>query len=953
MKYFDFRRLLLATLLLLSALSARAQSGAAPGAGFRECATPPPTPAQWQRMLADLPAMRAAPARRPPVSLTYVPLKLHVVRDDNGTAGTAPADIYRALVGANERFAAAGVQFYVCGQIDYVDDSTYLAFQSFEEDDLAIPRDVPGTFNMYFVRTIQTSNGGACGYAYYPGTSARRLLIACTTIRTVTHELGHAFDLIHTHGGGSSADELVDGTNCSSAGDLVCDTPADPYGLPDASASGCTYTGTALDANGDLYAPHLDNLMSYWACQGRLRPSAEQMARAEFAFQVYHLGQLSCAATEPLAPTALTVAAAPGGGRRLTWADRATTELGYFVERAASASAPFVAVGYTLPNATTFTDPAPPAGALTYRVKPINAAGAFSNAVGYAAPAGAYCIPVNSNANCGANLPRYLDRVLITQGAAPVIDNAASGCGDYTYFAADSGALVSGTAATLRLEWPTASALYAGAWLDLNRDGDFLDANERILSATTTASPQTITFTVPVTAAPGPVRLRVRVQNIGEGPVTSPCTNAASGETEDYPLRLRPGCTLAAPVPTAGSPICVGQTLRLTATGVPAGATYTWTGPNGFTSAQPAPTIANAQAAAGGLYTLTIRQGGCAGRATTTATVAAVPTQPAAFAARRCGPGTVVLTPAAPPSGITYRWYATATAVAPLATGPTFTTPSLAAATTYHVSAFRPVGGCESARRALAVTLDALPPATLTAGGALVLCPGASLTLTAAAAGTGATYQFRRNGVAISGATARTYPATQAGQYTVVVRSAAGCTATSAALTLTAAPAPAQPTITRGPQRADSVVLTSSALIGNQWRLNGVALVGATARTFVVRRGDLSGVYSVVTTSAAGCASAPAVGVSVLIVTSLTAEAAEAAAWRLTPNPVASADGWLTLTGPALRTPTPVRLLDGAGRTVRTARLSGPGPHRLDVRHLPPGTYLVRIGATTRRVVVE
>ncbi len=432
----------------------------------------------------------------------------------------------------------------------------------------------------------------------------------------------------------------------------------------------------------------------------------------------------------------------------------------------------------------------------------------------------------------------------------------------------------------------------------------------------------------------------------------NPCTNAAAGETEDYPLRLRTGCALAAPVPVANGPLCAGQTLRLTAPGAPAGATYAWTGPNGFTSTQAAPTVANVTIAAGGTYALTIRQGGCAATATVNVTVAAVPTQPAAFAARRCGPGTVALAPAAPPVGVTYRWYATATAATPLATGATFTTPNLAATTTYYVSAYRTGGGCESTRRAVSATINAPPVATLTAGGATTLCPGASVTLTAANAGTGATYQFRRNGAAIGGATARTYTATQAGPYTVVVTSAGGCAATSAVLTVTVAAAPAAPTITRGLQRADSVVLTSSALTGNQWRLNGAALAGARARTFVVRRGAPTGVYSVVTTNAAGCASAPSAGISVTIMG--RAEDAAAAAWSLTPNPVAAADGWLTLSGPALRAPTEARLLDAAGRPVRTVRLKGAGPYRLDVRGLPPGTYLVRIGdALTRRVVVE
>ena len=44
---------------------------------------------------------------------------------------------------------------------------------------------------------------------------------------TLSHELGHYFDLYHTHET-SFGTECPSGSNCQSAGDMVCDTPADP-----------------------------------------------------------------------------------------------------------------------------------------------------------------------------------------------------------------------------------------------------------------------------------------------------------------------------------------------------------------------------------------------------------------------------------------------------------------------------------------------------------------------------------------------------------------------------------------------------------------------------------------------------------------------------------------------------------------------------------------------------
>jgi hypothetical protein len=66
------------------------------------------------------------------------------------------------------------------------------------------------------------------------------------------------------------------------------------------------------------------------------------------------------------------------------------------------------------------------------------------------------------------------------------------------------------------------------------------------------------------------------------------------------------------PAPTAGnnSPVFAGMTLNLTASTVP-GASYVWTGPNGFSSTSQNPSIVNADTNAAGLYSVTAAVGGC------------------------------------------------------------------------------------------------------------------------------------------------------------------------------------------------------------------------------------------------------------------------------------------------------------------------------------------------------
>jgi hypothetical protein len=86
----------------------------------------------------------------------------------------------------------------------------------------------------------------------------------------MAHEMGHCLGLLHTHET-STGDELVDGSNCGSAGDELCDTPADPQ-LSSANVDDvtCVYFGTDTDANGDMYNPDVTNTMSYapFNCRG-------------------------------------------------------------------------------------------------------------------------------------------------------------------------------------------------------------------------------------------------------------------------------------------------------------------------------------------------------------------------------------------------------------------------------------------------------------------------------------------------------------------------------------------------------------------------------------------------------------------------------------------------------------------------------------------------------------
>src|SRR2546423_875600 len=147
---------------------------------------------------------------------------------------------------------------------------------------------------------------------------------------------------------------------------------------------------------------------------------------------------------------------------------------------------------------------------------------------------------------------------------------------------------------------------------------------------------------------------------------------------------------------------------------------------------------------------------------------------------------------------------------------------------------------------------------------------GQTATFTVVATGTAPlSYQWRKSGTAISGATAPTYttPATTSAdngaQFTVVVSNTAGSvTSNAATLTVNAsatAPSittqPASQTVTVGQMATFTVVATGTAPLSYQWRKSGTAISGATAPTYTTpatTSADSGSQFTVVVTNTPG-----------------------------------------------------------------------------------------------------
>ena len=115
-------------------------------------------------------------------------------------------------------------------------------------------------------------------------------------------------------------------------------------------------------------------------------------------------------------------------------------------------------------------------------------------------------------------------------------------------------------------------------------------------------------------------------------------TSATVAMAGDYTLTVSNGCgsddetttVVVNSAPTAAAansgPVCAGGTISLT--GGPDGmASYSWTGPNGFTSQEQSPTVStSATVAMAGDYTLTVSNGCGSDDETTTVVVNGAPT---------------------------------------------------------------------------------------------------------------------------------------------------------------------------------------------------------------------------------------------------------------------------------------------------------------------------------------
>ncbi len=235
----------------------------------------------------------------------YVPIAFHIVRHADGSGGLPPERLYEALHDLNAHFEQVGITFFrmrdMSGEyLTYFVDNDYYYYNSYmARNTLRLLDPVPDVINVWFAPTLED----ACGTSSYTTSSVQGILVAnfCDgnedNHSTLAHEVGHYLDLYHTHETYFGV-ECPDSSNCETAGDLLCDTKADPD-LTN-NVANCTYVGpTAPPAGcGGTYDPDPANLMAYSPKNCRVMFTPMQIDKMIYTLTTFRANLMSYDATD-------------------------------------------------------------------------------------------------------------------------------------------------------------------------------------------------------------------------------------------------------------------------------------------------------------------------------------------------------------------------------------------------------------------------------------------------------------------------------------------------------------------------------------------------------------------------------------------------------------------------------------------------------------------------------
>lgn len=288
-----------------------------------------------------------------------------------------------------------------------------------------------------------------------------------------------------------------------------------------------------------------------------------------------------------------------------------------------------------------------------------------------------------------------------------------------------------------------------------------------------------------------------------------------------------------------------GGTVDLTATTI-SGATYSWTGPNGFVSNAQNPTGVAVPTTAGTYnYTVEVNDNGSICTAVTTVTVYALPNANGGPSqTMSCTAGSVVLNGSSSTSGVTYSWSGPG-----VVSGGTTATPTVNQIGTYTLTVTETATGCTNTATT-SVSNNAATPNANAGSQQELTCTAASTQLNGSSTTPGVNFSWSGPGI-VSGGNTATPTVNQSGTYTLTVTDPAnGCASSTTVDVVTNTTPPDAAANTAGTLTCTVLSTTLSgvsATPGATYSWSGPGIVsGAASATPTV---DQAGNYTVTVTN--------------------------------------------------------------------------------------------------------
>jgi GEVED domain/Secretion system C-terminal sorting domain/Pregnancy-associated plasma protein-A len=530
---------------------------------------------------------------RPSAETVYIPIKLHVVIPDNGDlrgSFFSSKSFNQSLAYTNAVYKKANIQFFVTGSINYIKSSKLLNItvnssefvmvdgfaENIVEEELCRPHEIPNVINLFFVNNSTVNGALATSYAKLPNPTSITKLSSYRIVMTalaiggygdlkfpvLAHEIGHHFSLHHPFDaiGGKELVKRGAGSNCETAGDLVCDTPADPHNeISNADKLLCgDLPPNYKDANGDIYKPDMTNVMTYYSnyCKNTFTAGQYERILAGLALRKTstQFGKYDAPDAVVTPPTITAINNYEGGVMQLFIKDNSNNETGFIIERANSVDGEFIAIGGIPENATVFTDELVAFDNLTnrtffYRIRASNSKTGYSNVFEKTTRTKYNCIPA-VNIKCGETSANMVFRSVKATGST--LNETYAPCrslANYTYLNTKEYAFQTNTdyvfEGTVQNDIQAYHNIYA--WIDKNRNGTF-DSNERIFatnySPTNRPPDKNFKFTFSTKDLSGTYTLRLRFGFVTD--LRDACAGVQQGETNDYVIKITGGFALTA-----------------------------------------------------------------------------------------------------------------------------------------------------------------------------------------------------------------------------------------------------------------------------------------------------------------------------------------------------------------------------------------------------------------------